>query len=78
MSTENHKRIELAVNFEPDAIREHFEEYFGEGHPLRVFVAEASEDTLWSIGLDCILSEHLWEVFHELLVETVAEFIEKG
>ena len=57
--------LPLRLSFEPQAIREHFEDDPDYG----ASVAAATDEQLAHIGMVALESDRLYEVFHELLCE---------
>lgn len=71
MSISEGANLNLRVSFEPHAIREHYEGL--DPDPTK----DLTDEQLEKIGEYAMLSDQLWVLFHELLVEAF-EDVEKG
>jgi hypothetical protein len=59
----------LLVSFEPQAIRDHFEDSDEWGD----FVSALSDDELRDVGMDAMQNDQTWKTFDETLITALAE-----
>lgn len=66
----------LTLSFDPDAIREHYEDA-PDDHPIAAFVRAADDETLTAIGREAICDEGLWQAFDNALDQAVSYAIHR-